>query len=220
MLIKHSFAVTWRTSAQWTVFVTFWLLLRNTSICDPMGLKYEPAVSRGVKAHLFTSYIFTSSFPAELSTAALMDWIARMVFHLTEINMALMVSWQFTQSKILLYSSQQQQQQKVYLCLKKLMLLKRRAAGVWVDCISTVRISKTSSQPGQKERVQWCVYLISFFIQHMTLKNIGRSIVVPLQGLKQHEGNIFTKNLKLTHSTDSQFQESQHFGFFFPFYPG
>lgn len=95
------------------------------------------------------------------------------------------------------------------------MLFRRRAAWIWVDCFSTVRISKTSGQPGQKERVQQCVYLISFFIQRTALKNIGRGIVVPLQGLKQHEENIFTKNLKLTHSTDSQFQETQHFFSFF-----
>lgn len=39
VLIKHTSAITWKTSSQWTVFVTFWLLLRNTSVCDPTGLK-------------------------------------------------------------------------------------------------------------------------------------------------------------------------------------
>lgn len=63
VLIKHAFAITWRTSAQWTEFVTFWLLLRNASVCDPMGLKYEPSVFRGVKAHFYLLYfpIFLAS---------------------------------------------------------------------------------------------------------------------------------------------------------------
>lgn len=97
VLIKHAFAITWRTSTQWTVFATFGLLLRNTSVCDPTGLKYEPAVSRGVQTHLFTFYIFPSSFPAELSTAGLVYWIPRSILHLTEIATALMASWQCTQ---------------------------------------------------------------------------------------------------------------------------
>jgi len=98
------------------------------------------------------------------------------------------------------------------------MLFRRRAAWVWVDCVPIVRISKTPSYAGQEKRVQGCVHLISFFIQNMALQNVGRGIVGSLQGLKQHKGNIFTKNLKLTQWTDSQFQETWYFILYYYFF--
>lgn len=72
--------------------------------------------------------------------------------------------------------------------------------------------SSEQNQPGQEERVKGCVSRRSpCFVQHRALQSVGGVLAAPLQGLQQHEGNTFTKNLRLTRWTDGQFQETQHF---------